>query len=115
MKVKLHFTLVGKTDQWKKYIKSNRDGFTNADNLDYVKGMVNDQFGERPLFIASENMLIDAAITYPKYFSAGWFVSEDNLRTELVIIGHGENMSVANKTMMDAIKTIDWTKLSAKI
>jgi hypothetical protein len=113
-KIKLHLTLVGKTDEWKKYIRSGEE-FSNANNLEYVRDIVKEQFGERPMFITNENTLRDDVVVYPKYFSAGWFISEEQPLAELVVIAHGESMEVANKAMLESVKKIDWTTLARKI
>ena len=104
-KIKLHFTLTGKTDQWKKYIHEN---FSNNDNLEYVRDLVIGQFGKRPMFIANEHTLRNDAMAYPRYYSAGWFISDDRPLAELVVVAHGESMSAANKSMMDAVLKSDW-------
>ena len=113
-KIKLHFTLVGKTDEWKKFIRSD-EHFSNSDNMEYICDLVTSQFGKRPMFITSESTLRDDVVVYPKYFSAGWFVSEVNPLTELVVLAHGESMTAANKSVMEAVKRIDWSKLSKEI
>ena len=115
IKVKLNFTLVGKTDEWKKYIqKDSNVAWSNADTLDYVKGIITKQFGNRPMAFVNEKNLINDAMPYPRYFSAGWFISEDNTK-ELVIITHGESFEKANKLLLHHIKSIDWDNLARNI
>lgn len=115
IKVKLQFTLVGRTDEWKKYIKqdSNID-WRNSDTLDYVKGIINKQFGNRPIVFVNKKNLVNDSMSYPKYFSAGWFIGEDNGK-ELVIVAHGESFEKANKLLMYHVKTIDWENLAKNI
>lgn len=113
-KIKLHLTLVGKTDEWKKYLRSGEE-FSNADNFEYVRDIITGQFGKRPMLIVNANTLRDDVVVYPKFFSAGWFISEDRPQTELVIVAHGESMESANRSMMEAVKKADWNNLSEKI
>lgn len=105
-KIKLHFTLTGKTDEWKKYFRG--ESFSNKDNLEYIRDIVIGQFGKRPMLIANEKILSDDVVVYPKYFAAGWFISDDSPLAELVVIAHGETMDVANKAMMETVRKVDW-------
>jgi len=116
-KVKLHFTLVGKSFEWKRNMpKGAKIEFTNADNFEFVRDMVKDYFGDRALVMTNEHTLKNDVIPYPKYYSAGWFISEDEQRpSELVMVAHGETMADANKAMMDSIKSIDWDEKSIGI
>ncbi|KKK81597.1 hypothetical protein LCGC14_2811830 [marine sediment metagenome] len=116
-KVKLHFTLVGNSYEWGRSIPKNvRLEWTNADNLEFVSDTVGDYFGKRALVIINEEILKNNAITYPKFYSAGWFISEDaDDQSELVVVGHGENMAEANKSMIDSVSSLDWNTLSARI
>ena len=114
-KVKLHFTLVGNSKAWQKIIANGASiNWTNKDTFNYVVDTVADYFGNRSMIIANEKLLTEDAINYPKFYSAGWFISEDNTR-ELVVIGHGDTMDSANKLMMDSIKAADWEKSSVSI
>lgn len=115
IKVKLHFSLAGKTDQWKKYISKSRETFTNLDNLNFVKDMIYDHFGNRTIIIINEKTLTNDAVPYPKFFSAGWFVSDGAAPTELVVVSHGSTMALANKSMVDNVKMLDWDKLAKRI
>ena len=108
-KIKLHFTLTGKTDQWKRYIRGEQS-FSNNDNVEYVRDLVVGQFGKRPLFITNESTLRSDIVVYPKYYSAGWFISDDSPLAELVVVAHGESMAAANKSMMETVTKIDWDR-----
>ena len=91
IKVKLHFSLVGRAEMSKKSIlNSDKNEFANSDMLDYIKDSVANYFGDRTMIIINKDMLVNNAITYPKFYSAGWFITED-MKEELVVVGHGEN------------------------
>jgi len=116
MRVKLHFTLVGKSKAWARNLpKGANVEVTNEDTLSYVRDTVADQFGDRALVIVNEHRLQDNSRTYPEYYAAGWFVSEDGERSELVIVDHGSTMEAATNAMMESVKVTDWPSLSAKI
>ena len=117
MRVKLHLTLVGKSNSWKRNMPKGMSPaeFTNEDTLSFVRDTVADQFGDRALFIVNEHLLSEEARVYPEYYAAGWFVSEDGERTELVVVDHGSTMEAATKAMMESVKVIDWDSFSARI
>lgn len=115
IKVKLHFSLTGKTDQWKKYISRAHETFTNLDNLNLVKDMVFDHFGDRTVIVINEKLLINDVVPYPKFFSASWFVSNGPTPMELVVISHGSTMALANKSVVDNVGMLDWEKLAKRI
>ena len=116
IKVRLHFTLTGKTTEWKQYIKKDASiNWCNADTLDYVNGIITKQFGTRPTMYINEKNLVNDAMPYPNYFAAGWFISDSGESRELVVIAHADSMDKANKLLMHHIKTIDWEKLSKVI
>ena len=115
-KVKLCFTLVGKTNQYKSFLSDGKQmSWTNANTLQYVKDIVSEYFGSRAMFIINEKTLCEGSIYYPKYFSAGWFVSVDENPSELVLIAHSETMAIANKILTEYIKNIDWCSTAVKI
>jgi hypothetical protein len=113
-KTKIHFSLTGKTDQWKKYANS-AEYFSNADNLNYVTDLIKLQFGERPMYFSNESVLRNDAVTYPRFFSAKWFVSVEDSITELVVVGHGESMEAADKAAISTMKSISWAELAKSI
>ncbi|MFA5024209.1 MAG: hypothetical protein WC523_04595 [Patescibacteria group bacterium] len=116
IKVKLYFTLTGKTDEWRQYISPDiRVGWRNSNTLDYVKDIITKQFGQRPTSYINEKNLANDSVPYPRYFSAGWFISDGDETKELVVVTHGESMEKANKLLMHHIKTIDWDNLSKEV
>ena len=116
IKVRMHFVLTGKTTEWKQYIKHGDNiAWSNADTLDYVKGLVSKQFGSRPLFIVNEGGLVNDQNPYPPYFTAGWFVSDGGECKELVVLSHADSMDRANKLLMHHIRTVDWEHLAKDI
>ena len=115
IKVKLQFTLVGKSEAWKRGLSKHENiDFNNRANLDAIIDIVAEYFGNRALVVEREEMLVDDAIKYPEYYSAGWFISEDDAR-EIVIISHGDTMANANKSMLAAVGSVDWETQSARI
>jgi len=116
IKVRLYFTLVGKTTEWKRYInKDSGINWNNSDTLEYVRGLITKQFGDRPITFVNEKNLINNSFPYPHYFSAGWFVSDSGESKELVIVAHSESAEKANKLVMHHIKSIDWDNLAKEI
>jgi hypothetical protein len=113
MKVKLHFTLVGKT--YHQMNKSNTNlEWTNKDSFETVKETVTSHFGDRALAISNASLLQNEGINYPDYYCAGWFISSDKT-SELVALAHGNTMDEASKSMMDFVKTLDWKEDSVRI
>jgi hypothetical protein len=116
MRVRLNLTLVGRADMWKRNIpKGTQFEDSNKNTLLFVKNIVADQFGDRAITIIDENNLSDDIYSYPKYYAAGWFVSEGDNPTELVVVDHGESMELAVKAMLSSVTTIDWNSLSIGI
>jgi len=116
MRVKLHFTLVGRSEIWKRNMpKGMPMEFTNEDTLSFVRDIVADQFGDRALVVINEHLLRDNSRTYPEYYAAGWFISEDDEQSELVVIDHGSTMDAATKAMLESVKVVDWNSVSARI
>jgi hypothetical protein len=115
IKVKMCFSLTGKTDAWKRLMKGSMIEWTNTDTFDYVKDVVSEYFGRRALVIMNESMLKSGMINYPRYFAAGWFCDESLMPSELVVVAHGNTMEEANKTMIASVKNIDWANLAVKV
>ena len=115
IEVRLHFTLTGKTTEWKRYMKDSGMGWYNADTLEYVKGLITQQFGNRPMMFVNESNLLNDSIPYPHFFTAGWFISSGDECKELVIVAHADVAEKANKLLMHHIKTVDWDKLARNI
>lgn len=116
MKVRIYFTLVGKSNIWKRHLsKLTALDFANTDTLEYVRETVANQFGDRALVIVNEDKLKDGSGSYPEYFAAGWFVSEEDNPQELIVVDHGNSMESAVKAMMSSVKTIGWQTYSVRI
>ena len=116
MKVKLQFQLVGKSDTYKKYLPATKLGeWTNENTLELIKDTVANYFGDRAVFVFHEETLRNNVVKYPKFFSAGWFVSQEKEPHELVVISHGDTMEEANKSVVEATKILDWNSLAVKI
>jgi hypothetical protein len=114
-KVKLHFTLIGKSYEWKRNLpKSVQSEFGDIDTLSFVRDTVIGQFGDRALVIVNEKALNNKP-AYPNFYSAGWFISEDENPSELVVVDHGNTMEAATKAMIESVRVIDWDSLSARI
>lgn len=117
IKVRLMFTLVGRTvgslTKKAKILFSQEGEWTNSDTLQHVKSSVEQHFGRRPIYVVNENKLL--AGSYPKFYCAGWFYS-DNTNTELVIVDHGSDMKTARENMMRSITSkVDWTSCSENV
>lgn len=106
-RVKLHFTLVGKTDEWRR--GHNLQEWTNRDSFDLVKDTVISHFGSgRPMLMINEDSLRSSGSAYPEYYAAGWFITEDKPLSELVVVAHGDSMASAKKFLLDAVNMVDW-------
>lgn len=113
-KVRLTFTLVGKSEIWKRKLSPEiLQHATNEDTLLYVEEVVANRFGKRALFVANKDMLNYG--TYPKYYAAGWFISEEDNPSELVVLDHGETMELATKAMLNSVRNIDWDEVAISI
>lgn len=116
IKVKLNFILVGKSISWKRNMTREKQiEFRNSATLSFVRDTVINQFGNRALVIINESVLESNTIIYPKFYSAGWFISEGDDSRELVVIDHGNTMEAANKAVIESVKVIDWQSCSRKI
>ena len=115
-KVQLRLTLVGKSNAWERGLsKDTIAQFTNEYRLSVVRDTVIGYFGDRALMIANESRLENNIATYPEFYSAGWFTSQDNEMSELVVVGHGSTMEASTKAMMETVKLVDWEQCSVKI
>ena len=115
VKVKLHFMLVGKSDSWKRQIpKSHVVDWTNFDTFSSIRDTVVDHFGNRALYIPNEEVLQSPNTSYPPFYSAGWFISDDENPSELVVVGHGRTMKDANNNTMELLK-LHWNEQSVAI
>ena len=115
--VKLHFRLTGRTsDHKEEQFGALGIDWTNQNTLQSVKDSVAEYFGNRALMVCNEPFLLSPGRTYPKFYAAGWFISDepDNM-SELVVIAHGESMEEANTSMMECIKVVDWDEVSVRI
>lgn len=115
-KVKLHFSLVGKT---RSSLLSKE--FGNSGVLESVEDQIKSQFGERPVFISDRERVILEGRQYPEYYAAGWFISQspltdtDGVGSELVVVAHGENMADARANVMSAIEKSSWESLARNL
>lgn len=115
-KVQLYFTLVGKSNAWERGLQKDEIArFTNKYRVEMIRDIVSNQFGNRAIIITNEDRLKNSISTYPKFYSAGWFVSQDDDESELVVVGHANTMEAATKTMLEAVKLVDWDEFSARI
>ena len=115
-RVKIYSTLVGRSNAWKRNMpKETQVEFGSAATLSYVRDLVVEQFGERALVIVNEKTLESDKLTYPEFYSAGWFVSEGEDPLELVVVDHGKTMEAATNAMMESVKLVNWDLLAARI
>lgn len=115
-KVKLCFTLVGKTNAWERGLSSDIIGqISNEDRLFIVRKMVADRFGDRALIILNEQDLASNLSHYPEFFSAGWFISEDDGVSEMVVVEHADSMEAASDAMIEAVKLLDWDQFAVSV
>lgn len=113
-KVKLLFTLIGKSDSWQRKMTPEKIvECKNSDTLSYVCDVVSQQFGNRALVVVNQNRLEYG--TYPTYYSAGWFISEGDNASELVVIDHGDTMKDATNSMFESIRNMNWNELAMPI
>jgi hypothetical protein len=116
-KVKISLTLVGRSHFGHNKFKD----FSNEEILFMVESQIVEQFGKRPLFIHDKKNVSRENYDYPKFYAAGWFVSDDPVTdteaigSELVVVAHGDDMKSARDTMMRAISTVDWDNLAKNI
>lgn len=115
-KVKINFTLVGKSFDIK-----NIDNLDTSNILKNVKHMVKLHFGDRPILISDEDDVLRQS-SYPRYFSAGWFISdepiygyESNFGSELIVVSHGDSMQLAQSEMMKAISSTNWDHVARNV
>ena len=113
-KVKLHFMLIGKTEEAiKRTLKG--DGKTI---LGSVKDIVAENFGRRTMVISDEKSLLDESKPYPRFYAAGWFVEDFGFGkggNEVVLVVHGESMEMAQNTLFGEMKKFDLDKYAIKI
>lgn len=116
-KVSLRLSLVGRSDNG--YRVKDVD-WTNEEQLETVKSIVGDYFGNRALLIQNEDFIKVSKGEYPEYYCAGWFLSEtgvddSNKSSELVVLAHGKSMESARKAMMDTVRSTDWNAHAVNI
>ena len=115
-KVKLAFTLIGRTDEYSRHIDRDSIGTTtNNDVVDYIRKTVVEYFGDRAINLLQQKTTRDETVTIPKYYAAGWLVSDGENPSELVVINYGTTFEDASKKMLDAVRNTDWDKLSVRI
>lgn len=113
-KIKLHFTLVGKPDEWRRNLPDGINfGWTNKDTVEFVKETVCNYFGNRSIIMMHENIMTNST-NYPKFYAAGWFINVD-YKSELVVISHGETMKSAINSVIESVKLLDWEEISVTI
>jgi hypothetical protein len=116
-KVKISLTLVGRSHFGYDKFKD----LSNEEILFMIENQIIDQFGKRPLFIHDKESVSFEAQKYPKFYAAGWFVSEepvtdtDGIGSELVVVAHGEDMKTARLSMMRAVSMVKWNKFAKNI
>jgi len=115
-KVKINFTLVGKSFRNLKEIKD----VSNLEIFYAVESQIVNQFGNRCLYISDKKQVIDGG-QYPACYAAGWFISNDPIfdtkanGSELVVVAHGEDMQSAQTAMMKAVEKVNWDNLAKNI
>lgn len=116
-KVKISLILIGKSRF--NYNKSKESN--NEEILSMIENQVVEQFGERPLFVVDRESVALDINSYPKFYAAGWFISDDpitdtsGVASELIVIAHGENMKTARASLMDAVSSIQWDNFAKNI
>jgi UDP-glucose 6-dehydrogenase len=114
-KIRLHFTLVGKSDAWRRKMKSEDIiKYNVADDVAYVKDTVANQFGNRTTVVANDRAMEHWG-SCPKFYAAGWFIDDDTHPSDLVIVGYGNTMQDANDLMMECVQIVDWFNMANKI
>jgi len=116
-KVRLQFTLAGQSAIFMRGMpKHTASEIKNSEIFDYVRGVVANRFGDRAIHMVDEKSLKFNPTKYPKYFSAGWFVSDDAENvSELVVVAHSDNFEHANRKMMDAVCNVEWDLLAVNV
>lgn len=115
-RVRLYNTLVGRSEAWKRNLpKDPFREYTNDDTFLMVKDAVIDQFGNRSLMFVDEESVRNGIALYPKFYSAGWFVSLNETPRELVIICHDNTMEGATKKVMETIQNTNWELESKEV
>lgn len=116
-KVKISLILIGKSHY--NYNKSKE--LNNEEILSMIENQIVKQFGERPLFVVDRESITFDANSYPKFYAAGWFTSDDpitdtsGIASELVIVAHGEDMKTARTSLMNAVPSIHWDNFAKNI
>ena len=116
-KVKISLTLVGRTHFGYNKFKD----LSNEEILFMVESQIIEQFGKRPLFVSDKKNVSIPNISYPLFYAAGWFVSDDPILetegtcSELVIVTHGEDMKSARDAMMRTASMVDWDNLAKNV
>jgi len=116
-KVKISLVLIGKSHFGRDKFKD----LSNEEILFMIEDQVINQFGQRPLFIQDKESVSFEGQKYPKFYAAGWFISDDPIAdtngnaSELVVIAHGEDMKLARSSMMKAVSMVEWDKFARNI
>lgn len=116
-KVSLGLVLVGHSANRQKVQDVD---WTNKEKLEFVKSMVADHFTDKAIYVPDEQRLNMGIGKYPEFYSAGQFISTDGVgdttgSSVLVVVGHGESMELANKSMMDSVRSVSWDNHAANI
>jgi len=116
LKVQLHFMLVGKSNAFERKLPAELIAqFTNDYRFSVVRDIVTNQFGDRAVIIPNEDKLKKNFGVYPKFYSAGWFISQGDNESELIMVEHGNTMEAATKAMLESVKMVNWSELATKI
>lgn len=113
--VRVNFNLVGNTSQFTRLLKDfDKELITNDTILDQIKEQVAYHFGDRAIMVHNEDSLMYGS--YPEYYAATWFVSEETgvHGTDLIVVAHGDNMQDAQNTVLNAVRMADWESLASR-
>lgn len=112
--VKVHFSLVGKTNECVRALSVQDDVDVSTETiLEQIKRDVRFHFGERNIVVHQEKLMLMGSL--PDFYAASWFVSEDEGRkgTDLVVLAHGSSMKSAQDAVFDAVRMMDWDEVAS--
>lgn len=104
--VVLKFYMVGKTGDVE-------NPLPNSEKFNCMLDQVYDQFGQRNVVVVNEKNLLEERAPFPKFYSAGWFVSETRVKentcgSDLIVIACGDTMRSAKSKMLKNLVNMDW-------
>lgn len=82
---------------------------------------VKEQFEQSPIFLPPKVLAAANLNTYPEFYAAGWFISDQPLTdtegklSELVVVAHGKSLKEARTNMLKETSNVSWDEFAKNV